>query len=123
MPVVGFDIRTQRILADGRSWGDVGPYEELLGTLHFAIDPLDVANSRITDVGLAPRNDIGLVEFTSDVSVILPVDRSRGGGKMLLDVVNRGNRVGLPMFNSAPRITIEPDHPTSHPRHCRTSVD
>ena len=109
MPVVGFDIRTQRILADGRSWGDVGPYEELFGTLHFAIDPLSDANSRITDVGLAPRNDKGLVEYTSDVSVILPVDRSRGAGKMLLDVVNRGNRVGLPVFNSAPRMTIEPN--------------
>ncbi len=60
MPVVGFDIRTQRILADGKSWGDVGPYEELLGTLHFAIDPLNDANSRITDVGLAPRSDKGL---------------------------------------------------------------
>ena len=28
---------------------------------------------------------------------------------MLLDVVNRGNRVGLPVFNSAPRMTIEPN--------------
>jgi len=97
MPVVGFDISTRRVLADGKSWGDVGPYEELLGTLHFAIDPLNDANSRITDVGLAPRNDKGLVEYTADVSVILPVDRSRGSGKMLLDVVNRGNRVGWPV--------------------------
>ena len=41
MPVVGFDVNTQRILADGKSWGEVGPYEELLGTLHFATDPLN----------------------------------------------------------------------------------
>ena len=114
MPVVGFDVKTQRILADGKSWGDVGPYEELLGTLHFAIDPLSDANSRITDIDLAPRNDKGLVEYTSDVSVILPVDRSRGSGKMLLDVVNRGNRVGLPAFNSAPRMTIEVDTPVDY---------
>jgi hypothetical protein len=114
MPVVNFDIKTQRVLADGKSWGDVGPYEELLGSLHFAIDPLNDANSRITDVGLAPCNDKGLVEYTSDVSVILPVDRSRGSGKMLLDVVNRGNRVGLPVFNSAPRMAIEPDTPVDY---------
>jgi hypothetical protein len=114
MPVVGFDISTRRVLADGKSWGDVGPYEELLGTLHFAIDPLNDANSRITDVGLAPRNDKGLVEYTADVSVILPVDRSRGSGKMLLDVVNRGNRVGLPVFNSGPRLTINPDTPVDY---------
>lgn len=114
MPVVDFEIKTQRILADGKSWGDVGPYEELLGKLHFAIDPLSDANSRITDVGLAPRNDAGLVEFTSDVSIILPVDRSKGTGKMFLDVVNRGNRVGLPVFNSAPRMTIEDDTPADY---------
>ena len=33
---------------------------------------------------------------------------------MLLDVVNRGNRVGLPVFNSAPRVTIEPDTPVDY---------
>ena len=27
MPVVGFDVKTQRVLAYGKSWGDVGPYE------------------------------------------------------------------------------------------------
>ncbi|MDP6511703.1 MAG: alpha/beta hydrolase domain-containing protein [SAR202 cluster bacterium] len=114
MPVVGFDINTQRILADGKSWGEVGPYEELLGTLHFATDPLNDANSRITDVELAPRSDQGLVEFTADVSIILPVDRARGSGKLLLDVVNRGNRVGLPVFNSGPRMEIEADTPVDY---------
>ena len=114
MPVVGFDVNTQRILADGKSWGEVGPYEELLGTLHFATDPLNGANSRITDVGLARRNDEGMVEFTADVSIILPVERSRGTGKLLLDVVNRGNRVGLPVFNSAPGVAIEVDTPKDY---------
>ena len=33
---------------------------------------------------------------------------------MLLDVVNRGNRVGLPMFNSAERMTIESDTPIDY---------
>ena len=114
MPVVGFDVNTQRILADGKSWGEVGPYEELLGTLHFATDPLNGANSRITDGGLARRSDEGMVEFTADVSIILPVERSRGTGKLLLDVVNRGNRVGLPVFNSAPGVAIEVDTPKDY---------
>jgi hypothetical protein len=114
MPVVGLDVKTQRILADGKPWGEVGPYEELLGTLHFATDPLNDANTRITDLGLAPSNDQGLVEFSSDVSIILPVDRARGSGKLLLDVVNRGNRVGLPVFNSAPRMEIDSDTPVDY---------
>ena len=59
MPVTGFDVKFRRTLADGRSWGDVGPYEELRGTLRFAIDPNGAANAGITDVGAAPRNGDG----------------------------------------------------------------
>ena len=108
MPVSGLDITFRRVLEDGRSWGDVGPYEEIRGTLRFAIDPESAANVRITDVGLAPRSANGAVEFSSDVSVILPMDRSKGSGRLMLDVVNRGNRVALPNFNSAGRLAIDP---------------
>ncbi|MCI0438223.1 MAG: hypothetical protein L0177_03725, partial [Chloroflexi bacterium] len=72
-------------------------------------------NSRITDLGLAPRNKKGLVEFASDVSIILPVDRERGSGRLMLDVVNRGNRVALPNFNRATRPTITGDTPADVP--------
>ncbi len=107
MPVTGFDVKFRRTLADGRSWGDVGPYEELRGTLRFALDPNSEANARITDAGLAPRNADGAVEWSSDVSVVLPADRSKGSGRLMLDVVNRGNRVALPNFNSADRLAID----------------
>lgn len=115
MPVVGFDLTFQRLLADGKAWGDVGPYEELRGTLHFAIDPLHDANARITDVTLAPREAQERVVFASDVSIILPVERSRGSGRLMLDVVNRGNRVALPNFNRASRLFIGPDVPLDAP--------
>ena len=39
MPVSGLDVKFRRPLADGRSWGDIGPYEEIRGTLRFSIDP------------------------------------------------------------------------------------
>jgi hypothetical protein len=115
MPVVGFDLAFHNMLANGKSWGEVGPYEELRGRLRFALDPTNVANTRITDVELAPRNHKGLVEFASDVSIILPVDRRRGSGRLMLDVVNRGNRVALPNFNRAPRLFIGPDEPVDTP--------
>jgi hypothetical protein len=115
MPVVGFDLAFRRVLADGKAWGDIGPYEELRGALRFAIDPLHTANSRITDVALAPRNHQGRVEFAADVSIILPVERARSSGRLLLDVVNRGNRVALPNFNRAPRLFIGPDTPLDAP--------
>ena len=50
MPVTRFEVRLRRPLAAGVPFGDVGPYEELKGTLHFAIDPKHAANERIADV-------------------------------------------------------------------------
>src|SRR5215510_10283332 len=108
MPVTHFDVVLRRPLADGRAFGDVGPYEELKGRLRFAVDPTHEANRRITDIDLAPRNRAGRVEFSADVSILLPVDRARASGRVLLDVVNRGNTVSVPNFNRATRPTFGP---------------
>src|SRR5262249_30792380 len=64
---------------------------------------MNAANRRITDVELAPRGATGRVEWSSDVSILLPVDRARCSGRILLDVVNRGNTVAVPNFNRAAR--------------------
>jgi hypothetical protein len=108
MTVTRFEIRLRRPLAGGAPFGDVGPYEELKGRLHFAIDPKHAANERIADVALAPRDHAGRVEFESDVSILLPVDRARGNGRVMLDVVNRGNTVAVPNFNRATRPAFRP---------------
>jgi hypothetical protein len=99
MPATKFETMFSRIIADGKHFGDVGQYEEIRGVLSFQIDPENEANSRITDVKLTSVNQGGFVEFESDVSLILPVDKTKVSGKLLLDIVNRGNRVGLPNFN------------------------
>jgi hypothetical protein len=115
MPVTRFEIRLRRPLAGGAPFGEVGAYEELKGVLHFAVDPQHAANTRITDVGLAPRSAAGRVEFDADVSILLPVDRARSRGRLLVDVVNRGNTVAVPNFNRATRPVFapgsEPDPP------------
>ena len=108
MPVTRFDVRLRRPLAGGAPFGPAGPYEELKGTLHFSLDPKHGANVRITDVALAPRDHAGRVEFESDVSVLLPVDRGRCSGRAMLDVVNRGNTVAVPNFNRATRPAFAP---------------
>ena len=115
MPVTGFDVALRRPLADGRPFGSAGPYEELKGRVRFALDPGNPANARITDVELAPRNAAGLVEFAADVSLLLPVERSRGNGRVLLDVVNRGNTVAVPNFNRATRPVFGPDSDPNPP--------
>jgi len=109
MPVTHFDLTLERPLAGGRAFGDVGPYEELKGRLRFALDPTHAANVRITDVERAPRNRAGHVEFAADVSILLPADRARGNGRMIVDVVNRGNTVTVPNFNHATRPVFGPD--------------
>ena len=112
MAVTRFEVIMRRPLAGGApfrgSSGEVGPYEELKGRLHFAIDPLHAANRRITDVELAPRNAAGRVEWWSDVSILLPVNRARCSGRVLADVVNRGNTVAVPNFNRATRPAFVP---------------
>jgi hypothetical protein len=102
MPVTRLEITLRRPLAGEPA------YEELKGRLHFAVDPLHAANRRITDVDLAPRNAQGRVEWSSDVSILLPVDRARCSGRVLLDVVNRGNTVAVPNFNRATRPAFGP---------------
>ena len=102
MPVTRFDVTLRRPLA-----GFPG-YEELKGRLHFAIDPLHESNRRITDVELAPRDAAGRVTWDSDVSVLLPVDRAECTGRVVLDVVNRGNTVAVPNFNRATRPAFGP---------------
>lgn len=102
MPVTRFEIFLRRPLA-GRP-----DYEELKGRLHFSIDPGHPANRRITDVELAPRDGQGRVAWDADVSILLPVERSACRGRVLLDVVNRGNTVAVPNFNRAGRPVFGP---------------
>ena len=43
------------------------------------------------------------------MSILLPVDRARANGRVIVDVVNRGNTVTMPNFNHATRPVIGPD--------------
>ena len=108
MAVTGFEIALRRPLASGQSFGHAGPYEELKGRLRFAIDPGHAANRGVTDIALAPRGSSDRVEFSADLSLLVPVDRSRASGRALIDVVNRGNTVSVPNFNHATRPTFAP---------------
>ena len=108
MPAIRFDITLRRPLAEGRAFGAAGPYEELKGRLHFTVDPAHATNRAITDLALAPRDAGGRVGFAADVSLLLPVDRAKASGRVLVDVVNRGNTVSVPNFNHATRPILVP---------------
>ena len=85
----------------GKSFGPVGPYERLVGKAFFAVDPKLPANQIVCDIDKAPRNDSGLVEFSSDIYVLKPRDSKNGNGAVLYEVSNRGNKGMLAMYNRA----------------------
>lgn len=95
--VVRIEVKSRADIAAGRAYGAVGPYEKVIGIIHFAVDPRNPANRIIADIDKAPRNAAGLVEFSSDFYLIRPKDPARGNGTVLYEVSNRGGK-GLPGF-------------------------
>ena len=98
--------RSESPTFEGRSFGAVGQYEKLRGIAHGELDPSDPRNAVITDIKLAPVNERGMVEYSTDIFVLKPVNPDLGNRRVILDFNNRGNmRVGL--LNSA-RSTNDP---------------
>lgn len=75
----------------GRVFPGTGAYEVIRGRAWFTLDPLQGANARIVDLKLAPRNSRGLVEFSTEFTLIRPVQAR--DSTLLYDVVNRGGSV------------------------------
>ena len=99
MAVTALEIKSRSLMAGGLAFGEVGPYEQLDGTVHFGVDPDHPRNGDITDLKLAPRDSHGLVRCSSDFYIIRPADPQLGNHRVLLDVPNRGNRRALQYFN------------------------
>ena len=102
MPVVAVNIKDRNPYADGRTFGDAGEYERIEGVFTFAVDPGNPANSEIVDLEYAQVDDAGRVRFESDFTLVCPRDASRGNGRLLVEVVNRGRRRTIAFFNRAP---------------------
>ena len=110
MAVIEVDITSRSEYADGRSFGRTGPYEQIDGVLTFAVSPENPANAPIIDLNLAPRDRLRRVRFSSDFSLLTP-QRAGSGGKLLVEVVNRGLRGAVNRFNRVP----PPPAPTQEP--------
>jgi len=100
MAVTRLEVTRREPVLGGAPFGAGGAYEKIEGVLHFAVDPDARAHEPIADLGLAPRNGRGLVESSADFHLLRPLAGSR---RLLLDVPNRGRKIALGMFNSAPR--------------------
>ncbi|MEF7615066.1 alpha/beta hydrolase domain-containing protein [Aquincola sp. MAHUQ-54] len=81
------------------TYGSVGAYEKLTGTISGEVDPADPKNAVIQDLALAPVNANGMVEYSADFVMLKPKDMSKASGVLRYDAPNRGNI--LTMLNPA----------------------
>lgn len=77
---------------DGLEFGPVGPYRLLRGTARGALDPAHPGRRGIVNLENAPRNESGLVEYSVDLEILQPAEPERGNGRLLYDVLNRGDK-------------------------------
>ena len=121
MAVERIEILSEEPYADGRKFGDAGPFELIRATVHYAVNPELEDHLRITDLGLAPRGSDGCVRFSGDLVLISPSDPSAGNGALVIDVPNRGRSL-LPgsLNRTPPEFSLtDPLHPGDGFLFCR----
>ncbi|QHJ01064.1 hypothetical protein GT347_25615 [Xylophilus rhododendri] len=84
------------------SFGSVGAYEQLTGTISGELDPKDSHNAVIQDLELAPVNSRGMVEYSADFVMLKPKDMSKANGVLRYDAPNRGNILTAPNLTANP---------------------
>ena len=65
------------------------------------MDPRLGINASLVNIGRAPRNARGMVEFDADVVLLRPSDPGRGNHHLIYEPVNRGTHLMLDLFNDA----------------------
>ena len=99
----------QRIdILEGKAWADSGAYERISGKVFFEFDPNNPANSAITDLELAPRNEQGLVEASADLMVFQPKDPAKRRNVAWVEVSNRGGKASFSYFNRGRSGVLDP---------------
>src|SRR5215472_11436731 len=62
----------------GASFGSVGQYERITGTITGEVDPNNPQNAVIVDIANAPRNPNGTVSYSADFQIIRPTNLAVG---------------------------------------------
>jgi len=93
--------RTESPTFGATSFGAVGLYEKLVGRAYGEVDPTDRHSAMITDIGLAPRNARGMVEYSTDIYIFKPVELSKGNHKLFFESNNRGSIRSFSVMNDA----------------------
>jgi len=88
--VVRVETSSRTEVLDGKTFGERGAYERIIGRVYFSVAAANPHNSAIVDLGNAANLKNGEVEFSSDFIAIRPKDASKGNGSMILENPNRG---------------------------------
>jgi len=96
------EVLERALLANGASFGNVGPYERLRGRIYFAIEAGAPENQAIADVRLAPRDAAGRITFAADFILLKPLEPARGNGRLVYEPASSGDLTILGAFNNAP---------------------
>lgn len=97
-----FEItRTLSPAFEGQTFGATGAYERIDGIAHLAIDPLSERGRRIVDLDKATPDADGLVRYSTEVSILRPVEAATRSDTLLYEVPNRGRNLMFNLFNLA----------------------
>jgi hypothetical protein len=88
--ITGIEIKNRSPFVGGAAFGAVGSYERINGVAIGTLDPAHPRNRGIALLDQAPRNAAGLVAYRSDFVLLRPADASKGAGRLLYEVNNRG---------------------------------
>jgi hypothetical protein len=88
--ITGIEIKKRAPLVGGVAFGNIGAYERIDGVAIGALDPGHPRNRGIALLDKAKRNGVGHVEYRSDFVLLRPADASKGNGRLLYEVNNRG---------------------------------
>jgi hypothetical protein len=104
--IVKFEIvKVESPAFEGRTFGSVGTYDRILARATIAVAPDNIRNMVIVDLDRAPRNTQGQVEAVTDVEILQPTVAANGNRMLFYDVLNRGSKLGLALFNDLPAVT------------------
>ncbi len=97
--VVKVEIISREVVSFSAEHSSAGAYERITGIIYLEVDPNDPANKLIVDLKYAPKNELGMVEFSTEFELHKPVDTNRGNHRLMYFVNNRGNKMGEEHFN------------------------
>ena len=89
--VTRVEVKTRQAVLGAKAFGEVGPYERILGTVYFSLPVNNPHNTPIVDLKNAVNLRNGEVEFSADFIAIRPKDPHRGNGSLILENPNRGH--------------------------------